>query len=274
MFTEMTYLPKDYEVAEIVDYTDDVKLFRVKCDLHPQPGQFIEVSVGGVGECPLASCACDDDHLDILTKNAGNVTSAIFNVKVGETLSVRGPYGKGFPLKELKGKNLILVAGGTGIAPITSLIDYIEKNRGDFGEVFIYFGFRDEENILLKDRIEKWEKLFKVFVGLSDDPDSHDCEKGFIQDIMEKHKPVVENTVALLCGPEIMMDCVTKKLKGLGIGDDKIYWSMERRMECGFGSCGRCQIQDLYVCKDGPIFRWDVIKPRLDNENSAREEKK
>jgi sulfite reductase subunit B len=269
----MSYLSKPYKITEIKTFTDDIKLFRIKCNLNPSPGQFIEVSIPGVGECPLASCSYNKGYVDLLTKNAGNVTSAIFKLSKNEPVLIRGPYGKGFPIKELKNNNLIMIAGGTGIAPVTSLIDYVEKNRKDFKEVFIYFGFRDEKHILLKDKIKEWKNKFKMYTGLSEDNKSTEYEKGFIQEIIEKHKPKTEKTVALLCGPEIMMDAVTKELNKLGLKNDKIYWSMERRMECGFGSCGRCQIQDLYVCKDGPVFRYDIIKPRIENEQSANEVK-
>lgn len=265
----MTYLPKKYKLENVKKYTNDVKLFKVKCNISPKPGQFVEVSISGIGECPLASCSYDGKYVDLLTRNAGNVTSAMFNALSGGSIFIRGPYGKGFPLDELKGKNLILVAGGTGIAPITSVIEYVEKNRKDFGEVLIYFGFRNEKNILLKDRINRWCKKFDVHICLSGEK-SKNYESGFVNDSMARHKPITENSVALLCGPEIMMESVTKYLNGCGIKNNRIYWSLERRMECGFGSCGRCQIQDVYVCKDGPIFRYDVIKPKLDNENSAQ----
>jgi len=264
----MTYLPKKYKLEGVKKYTDDVKLFKVKCGISPKPGQFVEVSIPGIGECPLASCSYDSKHVDLLTRNAGNVTSAMFNALSKDSLYIRGPYGKGFPLEELKDKNLILVAGGTGIAPITSVIEYVEKNRKDFGEVLIYFGFRDEANILLGERINRWRKKFDVHICLSKEKNKK-YESGFVGEMMHKHKPITENSVALLCGPEIMMESATKELNGCGISNNRIYWSLERRMECGFGSCGRCQIQDLYVCKDGPIFRYDIIKSRLDNENSA-----
>ena len=236
--------------------------------LNPAPGTFLEVSAPGIGEAPLASCSHNKKYIELLTKNAGNVISAMFNLKKGDTLFLRGPYGHGFPISELKNKNLILIAGGTGIAPITSMINYIEQNKNKFKKIFIYFGFRSEENILLKERIEKWKKIFKIHIGLSDDPKNHKYETGFINTIIEKHKPEIHNTVALLCGPEIMMKVATEELNFLGMKKSQIYWSLERRMECAFGSCGRCQIQDLYVCKDGPIFKYDIIKPRLDNENS------
>jgi sulfite reductase subunit B len=264
----MSYLPKPYKIESIKSYTDTVKLFKIKCNLNPAPGTFVEVSIPGIGECPLASCSHNKKYLELLTKNAGNVTSSIFNLKKYDKILIRGPHGHGFPIKDLEGKNVILIAGGTGIAPITSMINYIEQNKKDFKKIFIYFGFRNEKNILLKERIKKWEKEFEVHIGLSDDPDSHEHEKGFINKIIKHHKPTTKNTIALLCGPEIMMSVATKELNTLGIPNSSIYWSLERRMECAFGSCGRCQIQDLYVCKDGPIFRYDKIKSRLDNENS------
>ncbi len=269
----MSYLPTPHKIESIKSYTSDVKLFRIKCSLNPAPGTFLELSVPGIGEAPLASCSHNPNYLELLTKNAGNVTSAIFNLKKGDNILIRGPHGKGFPIKDLENKNLILIAGGTGIAPITSMINYIEQNKTKFKKIFIYFGFRDEECILLKERIKKWKSVFKVFIGLSDDPNCHKHETGFINQIIENHKPETQDTIALLCGPEVMMDCATKELNFLGIKNKNIYWSMERRMECAFGSCGRCQIQDLYVCKDGPIFRYDKIKPRLDNENSSNKSK-
>jgi len=266
----MSYQTKLYKILSVKNYAKDVRLFKIKCSLNPSPGTFVEMSVPGIGECPLASCSHNKDYLELLTKNAGNVTSAMFNLKKGDSIFIRGPYGKGFHLEEIKGKNLILIAGGTGIAPITSIINYIEQNKLDFKKIFIYFGFRDEKNILLKERIKKWEKEFEVHVGLSEDPNCHKHEVGFINKIIENHKPTIENTAALLCGPETMMDCATKELNVLGIKNENIYWSLERRMECAFGSCGRCQIQDLYVCKDGPIFKYSEIKPRLDNEKSSQ----
>lgn len=264
----MTYAGKKCRIEKIEKITEGISIFRLKNKTKPAPGRFFEISVPGIGECPITSCTYNKNHIDLLTRNVGNVTGEMFQKKVGEFLHVRGPYGKGFPIKEMKGKNLIIIAGGTGIAPVASFIDYVIQNKKEFGEIFVYFGFRDEGNILLKKEIKKWKKKFNVFIGL-DINKSHKYEKGFVQDVIERHKPSIDNTVAILCGPEIMMDVVTKKLNKLGIKNNKIYWSMERRMECGFGSCGRCQLQDLYVCRDGPVFRYDIVKTRLDNENSA-----
>lgn len=272
----MTYLGKKYKITGIKNYTDDVKLFKISSSINPKPGQFLEVSLPGIGECPLASCSNNPKILELLTKCAGNVTSAMFNLKKGDEIFIRGPYGKGFPINKFYNKNLLLFAGGTGIAPITSLINHIEKNIKKFKKITIYFGFKNSDYILLKDRINEWNKKFNVTVCMdsgipkSKKP-SFKYEIGFINKVLEKKQIDIKDTIAVMCGPEPMMYGITSKLNELGLKNNKIYWSIERRMECGIGNCNRCLIQDLYVCKDGPVFRYDIIKPRLDNEKSAQE---
>jgi len=268
----MTYLSRPYKIQEIIKYTRDTWMFRVKAKMNPLPGTFIEVGLPGVGEAPLASCSYSKEYLDILTKKVGRLTGEMFKLKEGDELHIRGPYGKGFPIEEFKGMNLILIGAGTGIASVTSLVDYISQNRSEFAEVHIYLGFRDKEGVLLKERIREWGKQFHVHVGLSRDKATHEYEHGHVQEIMKRHKLPVEHTYGILCGPESMMKDVTKEMNDLGIANERIYWSMERRMECAIGSCGRCQLFDLYVCKDGPVFRYDFLKPRLEKEESANKE--
>jgi len=270
----MPFTPKKHKIISVKKITPETNLFRIKSSMNPLPGKFFEVSILGVGEAPLASCSYDSKYLDLLVKNAGGVTSKLFELKKNNNVFIRGPYGRGFPVEEFKGKNLVLVAGGTGVAPVTSLIEYIEKNRKYFEKISIYFGFKSEEYILLEERIKKWEKKFKVVVCLNDinnknRKNKNNYKKGFINEILKFEKPWFKdekNTIACLCGPEIMMKAVSLELNNLGLKDNQIYWSMERRMECAFGSCGRCLIQDVYVCKDGPVFRYDIIKPKLENE--------
>lgn len=269
----MTYLPQKYPIISIKDLADNIKLFKVKTSINPLPGQFFEVSVLGTGECPLASCSYQPGIVDMLVRNAGKVTNELFKLEKEDSVFIRGPFGKPFPLNKIKHKNLILVAGGTGIAPVTSLIEYVEKNRKDFGEVEIYFGFRDEKSILLKDRIDRWRRKFKVIICLNSADKNWKGEVGFINDIVCMKEVSSKNKVAFLCGPEIMMKKVTESLNKSGIENKNIYWSLERRMECAIGNCGRCLIQDVYVCKDGPVFSYDFIKPRLDNEEASNQVK-
>ncbi len=270
----MTYKPSPYKIIEKSQINSEVTLLTVNCPLFPQPGQFLQVSLPGIGECPLASCSYDKQVLTLLIKNAGSVTSALSNLNSGDLVYIRGPYGRGFPLNKLKNKNLIFIAGGTGIAPVTSLIEYAEKNKENFKEITIYFGFRNESFVLLKDKIKNWEKKFKVIICLDEKSANKKYRHGFVHQILAKEKIQTQNSAALLCGPQVMMKAVTEELNKQGLENSKAYWSMERRMECGIGSCGRCLIQDVYVCKDGPVFRYDFIKPRLDAEESANKEEK
>jgi anaerobic sulfite reductase subunit B len=263
----MIYEPEEFKITSVRKITKDIKIFRVKTSINPNPGQFFQVSVLGVGECPLASCSHNSSYVDMLVRNAGSVTSALFNLKKDNKILIRGPYGKGFPTKNLEKKHLFLFAGGTGIAPVTSFIEYIEK-KVKYCNASIYFGFRNKEYILLKDRIKKWKKKFNVTVSLDKKHESWKGETGFLSDIIKIKKPGCDNSMAFLCGPEIMMKSVTEQLNSLGLENKNIYWSLERRMECGIGSCGRCLLQDVYVCRDGPVFRYDKIKPKLENEKS------
>ncbi len=260
----MSYEPEKYKIVKVENINEDIKLIRVKAPINPLPGQFFQVSILGVGECPLASCSYSKNYVDMLVRNVGSVTSQIFKLKVGDKIWIRGPYGRGFPLTRLLDKDLILIAGGTGIAPITSLIEFIEKNRKHFGEIDIYFGFRNQKYILLKDRIKEWKKKFNLSIILDKPEKGWNGKTGYVRDFLQVRNK--KNLACLMCGPEIMMETTTKKLNKFGVKNNQIYWSLERRMECGFGVCGRCLLQDVYVCKDGPVFRYDKIKEKLENE--------
>lgn len=262
----MIFEPKACKVESIRKYTEDIRLLKVRTNMKIMPGQFFEVSVLGQGECPLASCSYDEKYSDILLRKVGNVTASIFRLEKGQEIYIRGPYGKGYEIEKLRGKDIVLVAGGTGIAPVTSLIEYITKNRKDFGRITIFFAFRDEEHILLMERMKKWQKNFELHLCLDKKGNKIKSEVGRVSDIIEKYKPKAENSSVVLCGPEPMMEEVTKKLNLFGFEDNKIYWNMERRMECAIGSCGRCLLGDLYVCKDGPVFSYDKIKEKIQNE--------
>lgn len=269
----MTYLPKQIPITNIKELTPNIKVIKIKTNINPDPGQFFEVSILGTGECPLTSCSYNKNYIDFLIKKTGGVTTDLFKLKKGDNLLLRGPYGKGFPIKEFMGKDLILVAGGTGIAPVTSLIEYVEKNRNKFGKIKIFFGFRNKEYVLLKDKIERWKKKFDLTICLDNGEKGWNGETGFVCDIVKLDKQDLEKTIALMCGPEVMMEGTINTIKKQGIKNNQIYLSLERRMECAIGNCGRCLIQDTYVCKDGPVFRYDFIKPKLDNENKANKEK-
>jgi len=265
----MSYDSEKYKITEAKEEIEGVKFLRVKCNLNPAPGQFFQASIQGIGECPLAPCSYNKEYLEILVRNAGSLTGKICRLKKGDFIWIRGNYGKGFPLDNLERKNIILVAGGTGIAPVASFLDYIDKNIKKPGKILVYFGFRDEKHILVKKKLKKWSRKFRITICLDKKTEKNNYEEGFINQIIQKSRLKASNYLAFMCGPEVMMKNVTETLNNLGMKNNSIFWSMERRMECAMGNCGRCLIQDVYVCKDGPVFRYDKIKPKLDNEESS-----
>jgi anaerobic sulfite reductase subunit B len=256
--------PKPQKIVLMRRMTEDTFFMRIKSNMNPMPGQFFQVSVLGIGECPLASCSFNKNYLDTLVRNVGSVTNALSKLKKGDNVFIRGPYGKGYPVKKVKKRNLLVIAGGTGVASVTPLIEYVEKHRKDFLDVSIFLGFRSAEHILFNDKIKKWKKKFDLKLCLDKAPSELKrklgCEIGLLPEIIAKHKIKLKKTAAFICGPQIMMKYTIDKLKKAGFKEKQIYISLERRMECGFGACGRCMIRNFYVCKDGPVFRLDKIK--------------
>jgi len=241
---------------------DGIVFLRLKAKLRAMPGQFFIVSVPGYGECPLASCSYARNRLDVLVRDMGGVTRQICKAKRHDILFVRGPYGNGFPLQELETHNIVLVAGGTGIAPVFSLADYIATKRKYFRHVLLVAGFRNPSMIFLKDKLEAYSKKMTVAITVDKPDEKWTGMRGNVCQAMKKFALHSKDTVACICGPEPMMKAVTRLLLKKGFSERQIYVSMERRMECGHGACGRCMIDGLYVCKDGPVFRYDMIKDK------------
>lgn len=259
------YEPKTYKVSQKTDYTNDTFILKVPCSMHPKPGQFVEVSIMGIGECPISVCSYSKHYIELLIKNVGNVTGKIAKLKKGNQILIRGPYGHGYPMKDIVGKNIIIIAGGTGTAPPRSVIEYVEKNRDKFNKIFLFFGFRDPTEILFKEDIEKWSKQFNVnlCVDKCDNPDFNG-KVGFVTDIFAGSEFPQENSAVLLCGPPIMMKIAIEKLKSKGFLDNQIYLSFERHMKCGVGKCGHCVVAGKYMCKDGPVFSYDEARDFYD----------
>ena len=253
------YLPQKVKITKIQKETEEIKTFRVEYSCDHNPGEFVELSVPGIGECPISICSWSNKYLDLCIRNVGNVTAAISKLKKNEDIWLRGIYGTGYPMKELNGKDIFITGGGTGAAPLRGVIEYIEKNKKDFGENKIILGFRDPKNILFKDDIKKWEKDFDVNITVDRADKKWKGNIGLITKLLEKLKPT-KNSIAITCGPPIMIKFAIQTLKQQGFTDKQIYVSFERLMHCGLGKCGHCTIEKHYVCKDGPVFRYDIIK--------------
>ncbi len=235
------------------------------------PGQFAEISLIGKGECPIgiASSPTEEGSIKFTIKKMGTVTSEFHNCEVGDTVGVRGPCGNGWPMEDLKGKNLVVIGGGFAFSTLRSLVLYVldEKYRKDFGDITVIYGNRDSGEVLYGDVLEEWEKRDDINVVLTIDREEEDWtrEVGFVAAIVKKVAPSPDNAVAVVCGPPIMIRTAVAELEQLGWKDYQILNSLEMRMKCGIGKCGRCNIGNKYVCVDGPVFSLEELK-KLPNE--------
>ena len=253
-----TYLPKIVKIERIVRETPDIKTFYFKYSIDFTPGQFLEISCFGLGEAPISIASSPDENfLKISFKRIGNVTDGLFKLKEKDCLGLRGPLGKGFPLDDLKGKILVFIAGGIGIAPLRSLLKFLlSKNKAEADSVVLLYGARTPQDMLYKKELEAWSKSIKVLLTV-DKPDSKWTGKvGVVTQLLNKVDVEPEKTKVFICGPEIMMRFTIEKLIKLKVNPADIILSLERYMKCGVGKCGHCYIADKFVCQDGPVFTY------------------
>ena len=219
------------------------------------------VSAFGYGEATFGIVPTEKkDEFEFSFKKVGNVTTALFKMKRNDIIGVRGPFGKGYPLNKLEGKDIILVAGGIGFPPIKALLMFLLMRRKRYGRIELYYGARTPEDIVYKKELREWSKRrdLKVKITVDEATGKWKGNVGVVTTILEDLK-VNKRTYAFICGPPIMMKFVTQKLVEKGLKENRIYASMERLMQCGIGACGHCNISHLYVCKDGPSMRVDKL---------------
>ena len=264
-----TLIPVVGVVTDIRQDTPDVKTFRVvgkdgKKLFEHIPGQCATLSVPGVSEAMISitSSPTNKEYMEFSVKKCGCLSTWLHEMDVGQQITVRGPYGNGFPVDtDLKGKDLLFIAGGIGLAPLRSVINYVRDKRSDYGSVQIVYGSRSKADLVdYQEIIDEWMKTEGVEVNLTiDNPqDDWDGHVGFIPNYVKELNPDIRKTI-LMCGPPIMIKFTLNGLKELGFKDTQVYTTMELRMKCGIGKCGRCNIGDKYVCKDGPVFRFDQL---------------
>ncbi len=230
------------------------------------PGQFAEISLIGKGECPIgiASSPTEEGSIKFTIKKMGTVTSGFHNCEVGDTVGIRGPCGNGWPMEEMKGKNIVVIGGGFAFSTLRSLVIYIldDKNRKDYNDITVVYGNRDSGEVLYQQDLEVWKKREDINVILTIDREEEGwTEKvGFVAPVVKEVAPSPDNAIAVVCGPPIMIKTTISVLEELKFKDEQILNSLEMRMKCGIGKCGRCNIGNKYVCVDGPVFSLAELK--------------
>ena len=262
------YLPSKARIEKIIQETTspelDVKTYRLKfIDGSPMefmPGQFVEFSVPGSGECPcgFSSSPLERGYFEITIKRAGRVTDVIHSLSEGDCVWIRGPFGNTFPVEKMEGKDLLFIAGGLGLAPLRPFILYIldDSNRGRYGRIDMLLAARTSKDHCFAYDYADWRARADTHVRLTiDNPESDWRELvGFPHDLVRGLPLDLSDTYAILCGPPIMIKAVQKSLTEMGLPLDRLYTTLEMRMTCGVGKCGKCNIGRRYVCVDGPVF--------------------
>lgn len=259
---ENPYMPKRYKVLDYYRETQDTFTITVDMKVKHDPGQFVQVSVPGTGEAPISICSYSDDYIKLNIREVGNVTNALAKLKKGDPLLIRGPYGNGYPMHQFKGKNLVIIGGGCGVAPLKGIIDYVEKNRDDFNNINLFMGYRSPKDIIFSREMDEWTNTYHLKVTVDENQHGEFCynaKTGFVTEALEKSDVKGEDTAVFICGPPVMMKFVVDILHKKGFDDHNIYISAERLMYCAIGVCCHCMIRGKFTCIDGPVFRYDEI---------------
>ena len=259
------YFPHPAALEGIADEGPGLKTFlarfqdeAVEKACRPMPGQFLECTVYGVGEAPFG-VACynpDGGPVRFSAQKMGKVTTALHGLSVGDVIGLRGPYGRGFPVKEDEGKNLFIIGGGIGLPPLRSVVEYVLANREKYEKVVLVYGARSPELLCYKDALKEWERSQDIELALTVDKgdETWTGHEGFVPQFCTELALSPENAAAYTVGPPIMIKFVIAELTGLGFAPEQIVVSLEAKMKCGIGKCGRCNVGPKFVCLDGPVF--------------------
>ena len=260
------YESRQANIKEVIVETPTIRTFG----LEPKPplsfhaGQFIELTAPGVGEAPFtpSSSPYVEENMEVTIMKVGRVTSKLFDLRPGDTLAIRGPYGVPYDIERYEGRHVLIVGGGVGLAPLRSLFLALLHNVSAYKKIHLYYGARTSKDVVYDRMFKEWGKIKNVEIRRSVDVgDKNWKEKvGVVTVLLDGLPFKPKDGLAVACGPPVMMKFVTKRLLELGFADEDIYLSMEKNMSCGFGKCGHCRLGELFCCKDGPVITWDRIK--------------
>lgn len=254
------------KVTAITTESTDVETYRITTmdgekPFAPKPGQLGMLSLPNIGEAMFSITNQGEDYIEMAVKETGTLTNALHQMEVGQQVGIRGPYGNGFPMDELKGKDLVFIGGGIGLAPVRSVIMHCINHRADYGKLTVIYGARSVEDLCFKeDLFQNWPKVdnMAVYVTIDRPQEGWEGHVGFVPDYIKELAPAPQT--AIICGPPVMIKFSLPVLTELGYADEDILTTLEMRMKCGIGKCGRCNIGSCYVCLDGPVFSQAQLK--------------
>ncbi|NHZ86059.1 MAG: oxidoreductase [Planctomycetia bacterium] len=266
--TQELYYPEIAKITAVKRFTEKEKWFKIKLpagrSLGHQPGQFVQVSIFGAGEAPISvtSSPTKNDSFELCVREVGMLTKLMHKLEVGSTVGIRGPFGTGFDVKSYKGKDILIIGGGIGIVPLRSLINYVIDNRKDYRRLIILYGAKNPNELLFSDELKQWEKSKNIEYHVTVDQSTPEWigNTGVITTLIPGLDLDLPNTITAVVGPPIMYKFVLMSLNTKRIPEENIYLSLERRMKCGVGKCGHCQINHSYVCQDGPVYHYPELK--------------
>ncbi|SHH14957.1 anaerobic sulfite reductase subunit AsrB [Clostridium grantii] len=263
---ENMYMPFKSKILSIKKHTETDYTFRMEYNNNDvKPGQFFEVSIPKFGESPISVCEIGEGYIDFTIRRVGKVTDIIHTFFPGDFLFIRGPYGNGFEITDYLNSELIVAAGGSGLAPVKAVVDYFAKNTDKVKNFKLLSGFKSPEDILFKENLEEWSKTSEIILTVDKAEEEYKGNVGLITKyIMDLNIEIIEETKVIVVGPPMMMKFTVAEFLKKGIKEENIWVSYERKMCCGTGKCGHCKIDDTYICLDGPVFNYVKAKTLID----------
>lgn len=259
------YIPFSSKLLEVIKHTEIEFTFRMEYTADAKPGQFFEVSMPKYGEAPISISGIGENFVDLTIRKVGKVTDEVFEHYTGESLFLRGPYGNGFDVLDYESKEVIVVAGGTGLSPVRGVVEYFYNNPDKCESMTLISGFKSPDDILFSADLEKWKENMEVILTVDSAEEGSRYKTGLVTTYIPKLQIKDKNNVAVVVvGPPAMMRFSVKAFLDLGIAEENIWISQERKMCCGLGKCGHCKIGDVYVCLDGPVFNYVKGKELID----------
>lgn len=263
--TKNPMVPTACKILSVIQETDIEWTFRVESNFQANHGQFMQLSIPKIGEAPISISEIGKDYMDFTLRAVGKVTNEIFEKQVGDFLFLRGPYGNGWPVEKLKNKHLVFITGGTGLAPVRSLLNQFYNDMNLVKSITLISGFKNKESILFKEELNKWKEKFRTFYTLDNDS-IEGWNSGLVTNFVKEvdFNSFNNDYAVIVVGPPIMMKFTGLELKKNNVPDENIWMSFERKMSCAVGKCGHCRIDETYICLDGPVFPYSVAKNLVD----------